>query len=166
MLLKAIPNPQAHQDSLLDTSLNSREKRSTSTHQNINASSPNQEILASPWSSPTHRKQTPQLTGNTTFHPAERAPQHINLNKMKKQRNTQQMKKHDKIPPNQMKEEIGSLSEKESRIMTVKMIQNFGNKMELQINRLETRIEKMQEMFNRDLSEIKKGQSIKNNAIT
>ena len=65
-----------------------------------------------------------------------------------------------------MKEEIGSLSEKESRIMTVKMIQNFGNKMELQINRLETRIEKMQEMFNRDLSEIKKGQSIKNNAIT
>ena len=76
------------------------------------------------------------------------------------------MKKHDKIPPNQMKEEIGSLSEKESRIMKVKMIQNFGIKMELQINRLETRIEKMQEMFNRDLSEIKKGQSIKNNAIT
>ena len=38
--------------------------------------------------------------------------------------------------------------------------------MELQINRLETRIEKMQEMFNKDLEEIKKSQSIMNNAIT
>ena len=31
---------------------------------------------------------------------------------------------------------------------------NLENKMELQINRLETRIEKMQEMFNKDLEEI------------
>ena len=38
--------------------------------------------------------------------------------------------------------------------------------MELQINRLETRIEKMQETFNKDLEEIKKSQSIMNNAIT
>ena len=39
--------------------------------------------------------------------------------------------------------------------------------MELQINRLETRIEKIQEMFNKDLAEIlKKSQSIMNNAIT
>ena len=30
--------------------------------------------------------------------------------------------------------------------MIVKMIQNLENKMELQINRLETRIEKMQEI--------------------
>jgi len=37
--------------------------------------------------------------------------------------------------------------------------------MELQINSLETRIEKMQEMFNKDLEEIKKSQSIMNNAI-
>ena len=36
--------------------------------------------------------------------------------------------------------------------------------MELQINRLETRIEKMQERFNKDIEEIKK-QSM-NNAIT
>ena len=39
--------------------------------------------------------------------------------------------------------------------MIVKMIQNLENKMELQINRLETRMEKMQEMFNKDLEEIK-----------
>ena len=36
------------------------------------------------------------------------------------------------------------------------MVQNFKNKMELQINRLVTRMEKMQEMFNKDLEEIKK----------
>ena len=50
--------------------------------------------------------------------------------------------------------------------MIVQMIQNIENKMELQINRLETRIEKMQEMFSKDLEEIKKGQSIMNNVIT
>ena len=49
--------------------------------------------------------------------------------------------------------------------MTVKMIQNLENKMELQINCLETRIEKMKEMFNKDLEEKKKSQSIMNNAI-
>ena len=46
------------------------------------------------------------------------------------------------------------------------MIQNLENKMELQINSLETRIEKMQEKFNKDPEEIFKGQSIMNNAIT
>ena len=63
---------------------------------------------------------------------------------MKRQRNIQQGKEHDKRPPNQTKEDgIRSLPEKEFR-MIVKMIQNLENKMELQINRLETSIEKMQ----------------------
>ena len=62
-------------------------------------------------------------------------------------------------------EEIGSLPEKEFRIMRIKMIQNLENTMELQINSLETRIEKMQEMFNKDLEEIKSRQSIMNNTI-
>ena len=85
---------------------------------------------------------------------------------MKRQRNTQQIKEHDKCPPNQTKEkEIGNLPERELKIMIVKMIQNLENKMELQINSLETRIEKMQEMFNKDLEEIKKNQSIMNKAI-
>ena len=76
---------------------------------------------------------------------------------MKRQINIQQVKEHDKCPPNQTKEEeIGSLPEKEFRIMIVKMVQNFENKMELQINSLETRIKKMQEMFNKDIKEIKK----------
>ena len=44
------------------------------------------------------------------------------------------------------------------------MIQNLEIKMESQINSLETRIEKMQERFNKDLEEIK-SQYIMNNAI-
>ena len=60
--------------------------------------------------------------------PAYFHPKHSNLNKMKSQRNFQ-VKKHDECPPNQTKEEeIGSLPEKEFRIMIVKMIQNLENK--------------------------------------
>ena len=70
---------------------------------------------------------------------------------MKWQRNIHKVKEYDKCPANQTKEEIGNLPEKEFRIIIVKMIQNIENKMELQINRLETRIEKMHEMFNKDL---------------
>ena len=78
---------------------------------------------------------------------------------MKRQRNTQNVEKHEKCPPCQTKEkEIGNLPEKEFRIMIIKMIQNLENKMELQINSLETKIEDMQEMFNKDLEEIKKSQ--------
>ena len=74
---------------------------------------------------------------------------------MKRKRNIQQVGEHDKCPPNQTKEEeIGNLPDKEFQIMIEKMIQNLENKMELQINSLETRIAKMQERFNKDLEEI------------
>ena len=49
--------------------------------------------------------------------------------------------------------------------MILKMIQNLGSKLELEINSLETRTEKMQERFKKDLEEIKKSQYIMNNAI-
>ena len=69
-------------------------------------------------------------------------------------------------PPNQTKEEeIGNLPDKEFQIMIVKMIQNLEIKMESQINSLETKIEKMQERFNKDLEEIKKSQYIMNDAM-
>ena len=68
---------------------------------------------------------------------------------MKRERNNQQVKEQDKWPPNETKEEeIGNLPDKEYE---VKMIQNLETKMESQINSLETRIEKMQERFNKDL---------------
>ena len=56
------------------------------------------------------------------------------------------MKEQGKNPPDQTNEvEIGSLPEKEFRIMVVKMIQNLGNRME-----------KMQVTFNKDLEELKR----------
>ena len=85
---------------------------------------------------------------------------------MKRQRNTQQVKERDKCSPNQTKEEeIGNLPDKELRIMIMKLIQNIEIKMESQINSLETKIEKMQEKFNKDLEEIIKSQYTMNNAI-
>ena len=74
---------------------------------------------------------------------------------MRRQRNTQQMKEQDKNPRDQTnEEEIGSLPEKEFRMMVVKMIQNLGNRMD-----------KIQEMFNKDLEELKSKQIMKKNKI-
>ena len=65
------------------------------------------------------------------------------------------MKRQGKNPPDQTsKEEIGSLPEKEFRVITVKMIQNLGNRME-----------KIQETFNKDLEELKSKQTMMNNTI-
>ena len=65
------------------------------------------------------------------------------------------MKEQGKTPPYLTnEEEIGSLPEKEFRIMIVKMIQNLGNRME-----------KTQETFNKDLEELKSKQTMMNNTI-
>ena len=46
---------------------------------------------------------------------------------MRRQRNTQQVEEQGKNPPDQTNvEEIGSLPEKEFRVMIVKMIPNLG----------------------------------------
>ena len=69
---------------------------------------------------------------------------------MRKQKNTLQTKEQGKNLQDQINEEkIGNLPEKEFRVMIVKMIQNLGNGMEAQIK-------KIQEMFNKDLEELKK----------
>ena len=74
---------------------------------------------------------------------------------MRRQRDTQQMKEQGKNPPDQTnEEEIGRLPEKEFKVMTVKMIQNLGNRME-----------KIQETFNKDLEELKSKQTMMNNTI-
>ena len=67
---------------------------------------------------------------------------------MRRQRNMQQIKEQSKNPPDQTnEEEIGSLPEKEFRVVILKMIQNLGN-----------RKEKIQETFNKDLEELKSKQ--------
>ena len=65
------------------------------------------------------------------------------------------MKEQNKNAPDLTnEEEIGSLPEKEFRIMIVKRIQNLGNRME-----------KIQETFNKDLEELKSKQTLMNNTI-
>ena len=89
---------------------------------------------------------------STTCKNTEKPPQTQQYNQDEETEETQQVKEQEKCPPNQTKEEeIGNLPEKEFRILTVKMIQNLEIKMQSQINSLETRIEKIQERFNKDL---------------
>ena len=65
------------------------------------------------------------------------------------------MKEQGKNPQDQTNEEqIGSLPEKEFRVMIVKRFQNLGN-----------RREKIQETFNKDLEELKNKQTMMNNTI-
>ena len=65
------------------------------------------------------------------------------------------MKEQGNNPPDQTnEEEISSLPEKEFRVMTVKMIQNLGNRME-----------KIQETFIKDLEELKNKQTMMNTTI-
>ena len=65
------------------------------------------------------------------------------------------MKEQGKNPPDLTNEkEIGSLPEKELRIIIVKMIQNLGNRME-----------KIQETFIKDLEELKSKQTVMNSTI-
>ena len=67
---------------------------------------------------------------------------------MKKQKIMSQMKGQDKSPEKQLnKVEIGKLTEIEFRIMIVNMIQDIGKTME-----------KMQEIFTKDLKELKNKQ--------
>ena len=71
-----------------------------------------------------------------------------------------QMKEQGKNQQDQIyEEEIDNLPEKECRVMIIKLIQNLGN-------RMEARIEKIQEMFNKDLEELKNKQTEMNNTIT
>ena len=65
------------------------------------------------------------------------------------------MKKQDKIPQDQINEEIGNLHEHKFRVMMIKMIQELGNRMEVQT-----------EKINKDLEELKNKQSVMNNIIT
>ena len=74
---------------------------------------------------------------------------------MRRQGNIQQMKEQGKNSPDQTnEEEIGSLPEKKFRVMTVKMIQNLGNRMD-----------KIQKTFKKDLEELKSKQTMMNNTI-
>ena len=79
------------------------------------------------------------------------------------QRNMQQ-KEHGKNPLDSTNEkELESTPEREFRIMIVKMIKILKTKWR---HGLEAQVEKMQEMFNKDLKELQNKQSTMNNTIT
>ena len=68
---------------------------------------------------------------------------------MRWQKNMSQMKEQGKNLQDQInEEEISNLPEKELTVLIVKMIHNLGN-------RMEAWIEKIQEMFKKDLKELK-----------
>ena len=70
-----------------------------------------------------------------------------------------QMKGQDKTPEKKLNEvEIGNLPEKEFRIMIVKKIQDLGK-------RMEAKIEKIREMFTKDLEELKNMQTEMKNTL-
>ena len=73
-----------------------------------------------------------------------------------------QMKEQDKTPEKQLNEvEIGNLAEKQTnkiRIKIVKMIQDLGK-------RMEAKIKKLQEMFTKDVKELKNKQREMNNTL-
>ena len=74
---------------------------------------------------------------------------HRKIDKMKRQRAMYHMKEQDKTLEQQVNEvEIGNLPEKEFRMMIVKMIQDLRK-------RMGAKIEKIQEMFNKDQEELK-----------
>ena len=79
----------------------------------------------------------------------EQKPHSQKIDKMKRQRAMYHMKEKDKTPGKQLNEvERGNVREKQFRIMIVKIIQDLGK-------RMEAKIEKMQEMFNKHLEELK-----------
>jgi len=75
--------------------------------------------------------------------------------RMRKYRVMSQLKGQSKIPEKQLNEvEMGNFTEKEFKIKIVKMIKILGNRME-----------KMKEMFIKDLGELKKKQTEMNNTL-
>ena len=154
-LPKIIIRSQTPQNTPPDAVLPNRKTRASLIHENTDTSTLHQEdyTLTEPTSATggRHQKQWEIRTCSQ----GKGDPRHSKLSKMRRQRNAQQMKEQGKNPPDETnEEEIGSLPEKEFRVMIVKMIQNLVNGME-----------KIEETFNKDLEEQKGKQTMMNNTI-
>ena len=136
---------QTSQNTPLDVVLPTRKTRSSLMHQtqalapsNREPTQPTEPTLAS---GGRHQKQ-----GELQACSLQKGdPKHSKLSNMRRQKNTQLMKEKGKNLPDQTnEEEIGSLPEKEFRVMRVKIIQNLGNRMK-----------KIKETFNKELEKLK-----------
>ena len=111
---KVKPNPQTHLKTHYWTLHCTPERRNPAspTRTTMQASLTSKPQQAKHPGTPTgrnlHSKKESQTTKTQKHHPKQR-----NLNMMKMQTNTQQVKEHEKCPPSQTKEEeIGNLPEK------------------------------------------------------
>ena len=105
------------------------------------------------------RVQTEEARRITVPQQLRQKPYYIILITMKKQKAMSQIKGQDKTPEKQLKKvEICNPPEKEFRIMIVKIIQDLRK-------RMEAKIEKIQEMFAKDLQELKNKQTEMNNTL-
>lgn len=79
---------------------------------------------------------------------------------MKRQRTTTQTREKGKTPENQLsEEEILSLQEKDFRLLMLKMMQDIGNK-------LEAKMDNLQETLTKEIQDIKLKQEEMQNTIT
>ena len=120
-LPKIIIGSQTPQNTPPDVDLQTRKTRSSIIHQNTGTSPLHQEAYTTHWTKLStggrHQKQR-ELRSCSLWKGDQK---HSKVSKMRRQRNIQQMKVQGKNPPNQTnEEEIGSLPEKEFRVMIVK----------------------------------------------
>ena len=85
---------------------------------------------------PSTRGQTAETRRTTILQPVEQKPHSQKERQNEKAKDYVPDEEQDKTPEKQLNEvEIGNLSEKEFRIMIVKMIQDLGKRMEAKMRR-------------------------------
>ena len=114
-LPKIIIKPQTPQSTPPDVALPTRKTRSSLINQNTGTSTLHQEAYTTHWTNLSHwgrhQKQQELQTGSLQ----KEDPKHIKISKMRRQKNTQQVKEQGKNTPDLTnEEEIGSPPEKNS----------------------------------------------------
>ena len=101
----------------------------------------------------------PEVREATALLSIKRSP-HQKPIKMKRQRTITQMREKGKTPENHLSnEEILSLQEKDLRLLMLKMMQDIGNK-------LEAKMDNLQETLSKEIQDIKLKQEDMQNTIT
>ena len=154
-LPKVVLSSQTPQNIPLDMALLFRGKRLSSTRQNADTIPSHQEACTRHWTYPTTRGREQKQEELRPCSLGKGDLKYCKLDKMRRQRNSLQAKEQDKNPQDQTNEEETSKLPEKFRVVIVKMIQNLGN-----------RIEKLQEIFHKDLEELKSKQTVMNNTIT
>ena len=154
-LLKVFLSSQPPLSIPIDIALPTRETKQNSTHQWAGTSLSHQEactsLLDQPHSPEGRHHKEEELQ---SFSLQNEDHKHRKIDKMRQKRNMFQTKEQDKTLEKQLSEvEKGNLPEKEFSVMIVKMIQDLRKRMEAQI-------EMIQEIFNKELEDLKNNQRL------